>query len=144
MGRLFVLWGGFGTLVGAVLAIVTLKGGFDWRPILMLGAIGAVVGSVGAVVVRVSAPAHPSPTNFLAMAGAVVGAVGGGPLGAMTGLGQPLLALFNPDLPPLDFQPVFGAVGGVIVGAGLGALAGAAFSRTRGKKAELNDAEASR
>ena len=145
MGSVLVRWGGFGAVVGVALAILTLKGGaFDWRPILLLGAIGAVIGTCGGVVVRLVAPGHPSPTNHAAIAGCLVGAVVGGAVGATTGLGRPMLALFNPTLPPRDYQQVFGIIGGVVVGAVAGALAGAALSRTLGRKAAPGDAEDSR
>lgn len=126
-------WIHFGALVGGTLGIVTLKGGaFDWQPIVILSAVGAVMGAVGGVVVRLGAPAHRSSTRGLGTVGCLVGAGVGGPLGAITGLGQPMLSLFNPGLPPRDFQLVFGIVGGVFVGAVAGALAGAALSHTRG------------
>ena len=145
MVRLLVLWGRFGALIGVALAIVTLKGGvFDWAPILVLGAIGAGIGAIGAVVVRISTPAHPSHTNYLAILGSLVGASAGGPLGVITGLGQPMLALFNPELPRRGFLPLFGAIGGVFIGAVAGALAGAALSRTLGCKAEPSDGAESR
>lgn len=137
-------WISMGALVGGTLAFVTLKGGaFEWQPIVILGAVGAVIGAVGAVVVRVGAPADRSPTNDLATVGCLVGVGFGGPLGAITGLGQPMLALFNPGLPPRDFQLVFGIVGGVFVGAVAGALAGAALSHARGRTQKARNEETS-
>lgn len=141
MGRLLVLWGGFGALCGVVLAILTPKGGaFDVRPALLLGGIGAVVGAAGALVVRIVSPKHPAPTNLRAIAGCLVGGVIGGPLGALAGLGQPMLAWLNPDVPRRDFATAFGAIGGVFVGAVAGALAGAALSRTIRRGAKPGDA----
>jgi hypothetical protein len=136
LGCLLVFWGGLGALIGSALAITTLKGGtVEWLPLLIFGAIGALVGAVGGVVVRICAPACPSPTNSLAVVGLLVGALAGGTVGVVTGLGQPLIALFNPDLPLRDFQSLFGAVGGVFMGAVAGALLGAAMSRILRRKA---------
>ena len=67
---------------------------------------------------------HTPRTNIPAIAGAVLGLLLGGLVGAFSGFGKKMIAVFNPDLPHQDFEISFGAIGGGILGAFLIALLG--------------------
>lgn len=140
MGVQRARWVASGSAVGAILGIVASKGGgVDWGATFALGLIGACLGAIGAWIIRLARPRTRSTANLPALAGAVVCALGGIPIGVISGLGRPMLAVFNPDLPRQDFEGVFGGLGGVFVGAVFGTLAGSLVARLRGGPTEVPD-----
>lgn len=132
MGFRLLRWITLGSVVGATLAITTAKGGISWVAIFFLGFIGACLGAIGGGIVLLTQPRIRSKTNGCALTGAVACSLGGVPVGVALGLGRPMLALFNPDLPPTDFEAVFGGIGGMFLGAVCGALGGALVARALG------------
>ncbi|MCH2202237.1 MAG: hypothetical protein MK102_09715 [Fuerstiella sp.] len=122
-GRLFP-WLTFGVLLGSLLGMAFGKG--DPRAPLFVGAVGALLGLVGFMAVSATHKAwkiDASKTNNLAILGALLGAICGGVIGALSSFGRLMISIFNPSLPERDFQTLFGAIGGTF----LGALFGACF-----------------
>jgi hypothetical protein len=115
-------WLAFGLVLGSLLGIAFGKG--DPRAPLFVGAVGGVLGLVGFCAVssvsrawKIDAPR----TNYLAILGALLGAICGGVIGAFSRFGRLMIAIFNPDLPERDFGTFFGVTGGIVLGALLGA-----------------------
>ena len=118
----FLPWLTLGVLLGVLLGIAFGKG--DPRAPLFVGAVGALLGFVGFFAVSAVHRAwkiDASKTNYLAIVGALLGALCGGVIGALSGLGRLMISVFNPDLPERDFGAFFGAIGGVVLGALFGA-----------------------
>ncbi len=118
----FLPWLTFGVLLGVLLGIAFGKG--DARAPLFIGAVGAVLGLVGCSAVSAVHRAwkiDASETNERAIAGALLGAICGGVIGALSSFGKLMISIFNPDLPERDFQAFFGATGGIVLGALFGA-----------------------
>ena len=120
--RSFLGWVGVPGLIGAGWGWMIGRG--DWRAPLVIGGVGIVLGTLGFVVTNVlhrALKVDKSRTNYLGIVGALVGSVLGAYIGAVTNLGRPMIALFNPDLPEMDFLVSFGAIGGFFIGAVAGA-----------------------
>ena len=118
----FLPWLTFGLLLGLLLGIAFGKG--DPRAPLFVGAFGGLLGIVGFCAVSAVHKAwkiDASKTNYLAIPGALLGAICGGVIGALGGFGRLMISIFNPDLPERDFRVFFGATGGIILGALFGA-----------------------
>ena len=122
MIRQFVYWTVLGTLLGAVLGMMVGKS--DLGAPVVVAAIGALLGLVGAAVVRGMERIlrlKTGRTDYPALGGALAGAVVGGIVGPQSGLGRLMIAVFNPDLPERDFATAFGMIGGILGGSFLGA-----------------------
>ena len=121
MSHLF-FWSLFGSLVGAILGIVFGKG--DPVAPLVLGVPGGFLGILGGILAaRVQAKMGKAARHmdYPASGGCLVGMISGGVIGAYSGFGRVMIALFNPDLPYRDFGVLFGVFGGVFPGAVVGA-----------------------
>ncbi len=136
-------WLAFGLVLGSLLGISFGKG--DPRTPLVVGAVGGVLGLVGFCAVSAVSRAwkiDASRTNYLAILGALLGAICGGVIGTLSRFGRLMIAIFNPDLPERDFGTFFGATGGIVLGALLGAcLVSAAaplFRRPKTKREETS------
>jgi uncharacterized membrane protein YeaQ/YmgE (transglycosylase-associated protein family) len=122
MKKDILTWSVFGGLVGALLGLGFGKG--DPRAPVFVAAMGVVLGVLGSLVVRVlhrATGADVSKRNTPALIGALIGSVAGGVIGAYSGFGRIMIAIFNPDLMERDFGMSFGAIGGVFLGAMAGA-----------------------
>lgn len=118
----FLPWLTLETLLGALLGFQFGKG--DLQAPLIVGAVGALLGLVGFSAVAVVHRAwkiDACVTDHLAIVGALLGAICGGVIGALSGLGGPLISIFNPDLPERDVGTFFDASGGIVLGAFFGA-----------------------
>lgn len=117
-----LLWSLFGGMVAALLGIMFGKG--DPAAPLVLGGLGVFLGTLGGILAtRLQAGMEKSARHmdYPAIGGCLVGMISGGVVGAYSGFGRVMIALFNPDLPYRDFGASFGAIGGGFLGAILGA-----------------------
>ena len=124
----FGIWIVGGVLLGSILGIAFGKG--DPKAPLFVGGVGGLLGMVGffaAVAGHRLGKVDTSKTNHFAILGAALGAVCGGVIGTLCGLGRMMILIFNPDLPERDVGVFFGAIGGVILGAFFGACFVATF-----------------
>jgi hypothetical protein len=72
----------------------------DPRAPLFVGAVGALLGLVGFFAVSAAHRAckiDASKTNYLAILGALLGAICGGVIGALSVFGRLVISIFNPD-----------------------------------------------
>lgn len=144
MGSRLIAWSALGALLGGLFGFAFGKA--DPRAPLFVAGIGMGLGLLGALVThlsrktgldRIAGGVGPS-----VLIGLLLGIAVGTTLGVRSSFGQLMLALFNPDLAPQDFQAVFGAIGGSLLGGGLGAILGGVLQRAcRGCCRELADRE---
>ena len=127
MNLKFLPWLTFGTLVGVFLGFAGGKGSPE-AP-MIVGGVGATLGLAGFCIVSMVHKAlklEDSTTDHDAIAGAFVGTICGGLVGAYSGFGRVMISIFNPDLPERDWGTFFGATGGIFLGALFGACAASA------------------
>lgn len=119
-------------LLGLLAGIVTGKG--DLQAPFIVGTVGALFGFVGFFAVSATHRALKIDTS-ITNDPAILGAVFGGIIGAISSFGRLMISIFNPDLLEWDFGTFFGAHGGAILGALFGACLAAAIGAffSRGK-----------
>ena len=125
-------WLTFGVLLGLFAGDVFGKGVL--RAPFIFGTLGALIGLVGFFAVSAIHRALKLDiprTNYPA----ILGAVFGGIIVAISSLGRLMISIFNPDLLEWEFETFFSATGGAILGglfgACLAAAIGAFFSRAK-------------
>lgn len=129
MNLQFLPWLTFGALLGVLLGFQFGKG--DSQAPLIVGAVGALLGLVGFSAVSAVHRAwkiDASKTDHLAIVGALLGAICGGVIGALSGFGRLMISIFNPDLMERDWGAFFGATGGIVLGAFFGACLASAIA----------------
>jgi len=141
MGFRFMRWAAFGTLVGCLSGYALKSSKGDMSAPIVMGLVGFALGMGGLAFVSIvhrGLKWDRPMTNLAAIVAPLGGAVVGGCVGAVSNLGRVMLAIFNPDLPEMDFLITFGAIGGVFIGAVVGVclvpITGALVRRVKAKQ----------